>query len=151
MSMINWQMDDCNYALQVCLLAYNKFCLITIPDESMWKPLPGCMGIICCNEANVFFLSDCIYCKHSMFTTEKKMLSFWRTRSLYLTRLCLHFVGDLKHQLLEDKEVINHLHGRRRELKNVSEDSVRKQLPSFILWTKVHYHLCFFGQENYHI
>lgn len=43
------------------------------------------------------------------------------------------FVGDLKHQLLEDKEVINHLHGRRRELRNVSEDRVRKQFPSFTL------------------
>lgn len=133
--MINWQMDDCNYALQVCLLAYNKFCLITIPDEpcenhflAVWESFAVMKPMFS------FFLI--VFIASTVCLPQKKRCSpiyLWRARSLYLTRLCLHFVGDLKHQLLEDKEVINHLHGRRTELKNVSEDRVRKQLPSFTL------------------
>ena len=95
------------------------------------------MGITLCNEDNVFFPSDFIYCKHNTVTTEKRCSPIYLcvTSIFGFSKGCnVSFVGDLKHQLLE---VINHFHGRRSELRNVSEES-REEIASLFHFVKVH-------------
>lgn len=77
------------------------------------------MGIILCNEDNDFYFSlDFIYCKHNIVTTEKKAIQFTFVVSLQgFSKGCdVCFVGDLKYQLLESRQVINHFKGRRSEI-----------------------------------
>lgn len=100
----NWQMNSYDNVFQICFLAYNKFCSMTIPDEQ--KPLPDCVGITLCHEGSVFFSSDFIYCKHNIVKTEKDAIQFTFVVSLYLGFqkfvMCV-LGGCLKHQLLKDR------------------------------------------------
>lgn len=52
---------------------------MTIPDEPVWQPLPDSGGITLCNENNIFFPSDFIYCKYNIVASEKMLskLHLW--------------------------------------------------------------------------